>query len=822
MPNTPRSKRYNKSAITNNIHMRTGSDFDNDFDNDFDDFFFKTNNDPNQFYANEEKDYDDEQDQEYFNKPEENIYKEIFEQTVFKMKLYLRTTLNEMKKKVPIKNKFFKPVSILLSIIILPFTLFLFHIYYAGYTGPSFMDQPLEHSPLHKIIIPYLSILFPKYGLSAELDDIFDSRLTPALLLLSIQSHLLSTKRPLREDFTIPFSWEDWIDIDSKIRYDDEYLVNWLSVHSDEFLNDLDELYSLDCQTFAMLYGCEGNFNFMSKCENLETPIHGYPYKFKITGPTDAKIKEPGRLLYSGAYLKFHMPPPSQIYLLDIFGDSGEGSLMIDVELDSKNKKILRNSEVLKQFIEWEVKHSVNSLETVLKTGWTIETLRKRTSFLLNKFGVSKVIDIKNHRTINNKGTYLAVDDSTGSNKMKMSHWKFDDFIWNEEEFLSQLSKAEGNYDNRLYDTLEGLETFRTSNGYHPKYLYEAQLYESSVGSHYDWRFFSGTLITNDQRQSVIHRLSRTWLRFCLENGLKTFIAYGSMLGWIRNGLTLPWDGDIDVIVTVKSLDLLARNFNQTLIVDYSTKDGFQAAMTGYLIDINPAYYSRFKGDGNNVIDGRLIDINTGIYLDITALSWTENYLKSSKINDKIKKIVDKDYEMNQYFALEGDDVYHDTLMAQLKKLQQEKQLVHCKNDNAYTVDELSSMIPSYFEGVRAYFPHKYEDIIWRLYPTALTRNYEPDHIFDDKYRLWINMYDCPELTTSSHMGECNNTRVINEYMLTHDYTARHIDMMENGDWLHYFLEENTESKPLRIDEFFMYYSSRLGLSDDELLSFYL
>lgn len=773
-------------------------------------------------------DYEDENEDD-FDKLEESVYKELLESTINRLK----NQSSKFYKRV----KSFSPINFITLIVFLLLISTVSIFYKQGFKDEAsregtFMDLPIDQSPLHKIIIPHIDELFPEENVEAG--DLFDTRLTSAALLLYVQSHLIANQGQLEKNFSIPFSWEDWVDLNGRLEFDDNYLIEWLALHSDGFLDQIDDFHHLNCETFALLYGCEGNRNFMRKCSNLKDPVPGTPYRFEVTGPTDAKIKEPGRIIYGGLYLKAHMPPPEQIYLLDVFGENGEGSLMISVdkEKNSQKSQILRNKEVIKQLINWEVTHTKKDVKTFLNKGWNIETLRKRTSSLLNRFGVEKIISNKKHGDINRKETYLALRESNDHGTAKISKWNFEDFHWDEEEFLNNLNilsvDEERDYDRRLYTRLDENEKFRIRKGYHPKYLHEADLYGISSGSHYDWRFFQGSYITNDYRQSIIHKLARTWLRFCFENGLKTFIAYGSMLGWIRNGLTLPWDGDIDALVTMESLNLLARNFNQTLIVDYSSKDGFQSAMTGYLIDINPAYYSRVKGDGNNVIDGRLIDVSTGVYLDITALAWTKNYLKEVQINDKLKKLVDKDYEMNKIFAVEGDR-YGQTLMEQLKQLQDEHELVHCKNDNVYTVRELSVMIPFYFEGARAYFPHEYENIIWRLYPKALTRITEPSHVFDSEYRLWINIYDCPEMADESGtvyinapFGTCNNSRVIQEYELTHDYTARHLSMLQEGDWSHYELEETTESKPLRIDEFFILYSARIGLSEEELISLYL
>jgi hypothetical protein len=766
----------------------------------------------------------------------ESIYKEIFSRFYKDIIRYL-SDINRRWFEFS-KLKFFLLFS---SFVFLVYTLFIRKDYsnYDIAYNKSFIKLNTNSSILNKLIIPDLDEMFPDQDIKIS-SDLFDPRLSSALLLLYLQHQIIENNGELKQNFSIPFSWEDWIDIETKLKYDTDYLVDWLSIHSNGFLNNLEEFKSLDCKTFALLYGCEDNQNFLSQCSNLDDSkkTFNYPYKFEIKGPTDAKIRESGRYLYTASYLKFNMPPPERLYLLNVFGSKSEGSLMIKIDSTKnlKRNKILRNKDVIKEFINWEILQSNKNIEKFIEDGWNIEKIKRKFSNLLGNTIIEKIIPRSKHYLINQDETYLAIKDNNKIDKMKTTNWEFNDFLWDEQEFLYSMSFAieeddeldENHYDYKLYKKLENLENFKINNGYHPKYLYEAELYGTDIGTHFDWRFFSGSLILNDYRQSIIHRLSRTWLRFCLKNGLKTFIAYGSLLGWIRNGLTLPWDGDIDVIVTMETLNLLARNFNQTLIIDYSDEDEFQSAMTGYFLDINPAYYNRIKGDGNNVIDGRLIDINTGVYLDITALTWTEDYLKQIGMNNELKKLIDKDYEMNQYFAVEGE-IYGNTLMEELKKLQNEKQLIHCKNNNVYTVNELSIMIPSYFEGVRAYFPHSYENIIWRLYPKALTRITEQDYIFDNEFNLWLNIHDCPELgdyfgnlLPNAPFGTCLNPNVLQEYNLTKKYTSRHLSMLERNDWDHYELDEDTESKPFRIDEFFVLYGEALGLNKEELEQLYM
>ena len=89
----------------------------------------------------------------------------------------------------------------------------------------------------------------------------------------------------------------------------------------------------------------------------------------------------------------------------------------------------------------------------------------------------------------------------------------------------------------------------------------------------------------------------------------------------------LPWDWDIDTQISEPTLLYLGHHFNGS-IYDYSSKDSDPdsepVVERQYLLDVNPAMIERDRGNGNNVIDARWIDIRNGLYIDVTALSETE------------------------------------------------------------------------------------------------------------------------------------------------------------------------------------------------------
>ena len=71
----------------------------------------------------------------------------------------------------------------------------------------------------------------------------------------------------------------------------------------------------------------------------------------------------------------------------------------------------------------------------------------------------------------------------------------------------------------------------------------------------------------------------------------------------------------------------LGNHYNGTFY-DYSSKDsdpdGDPVIERQYLLDVNADIANRDRGNGNNVIDARWIDIRNGLYIDVTGLSETE------------------------------------------------------------------------------------------------------------------------------------------------------------------------------------------------------
>jgi hypothetical protein len=266
-----------------------------------------------------------------------------------------------------------------------------------------------------------------------------------------------------------------------------------------------------------------------------------------------------------------------------------------------------------------------------------------------------------------------------------------------------------------------------------PKYFFEVPLVNDPfiLGVHYDWRFFN-KLRRGKEHEKFMHHLIRAWSKFTEQEGLLSFIAHGSLLGWYWNGIAMPWDADNDVQMPIQEFDRFARRYNQSLIVEDSNEGEGR-----YFIDINPYYPDRSRGNGNNVIDARFIDIRSGIYLDITALA----------------------------------------------KNVGEKNQVNCKNYHYYSVNSLTPARRSLYEGTPVYVPNDFEVVLLSEYGGARKPNFS-NWMFDRDLKLWVPNFKCEsykqrqkKFTQSKELtcyGACENNEIWHEYNLTQRVTDIH------------------------------------------------
>ena len=90
------------------------------------------------------------------------------------------------------------------------------------------------------------------------------------------------------------------------------------------------------------------------------------------------------------------------------------------------------------------------------------------------------------------------------------------------------------------------------------------------VSTHVAKNSFYGELGCPDNPwREDLHDLLRTWVRISKQNNIEYVLAYGSLLGAMRDGDVIPYDSDIDILVNVNYFSIIKslsveRNFNSS------------------------------------------------------------------------------------------------------------------------------------------------------------------------------------------------------------------------------------------------------------------
>lgn len=217
--------------------------------------------------------------------------------------------------------------------------------------------------------------------------------------------------------------------------------------------------------------------------------------------------------------------------------------------------------------------------------------------------------------------------------------------------------------------------------------------HESTFDSHYDGRFADRPL-KYDEKQEHLSSLVQTYLTTMNEIGAETWLMHGTLLGWYWNRKVMPWDSDIDVMVSEASIGLLARYYNMSM---HHFKVPGTNLKRKYMLEVNPHC---FNGDidKENRIDARWIDTGIGLFIDITTL------------------------RHNKTAAAEGDD---------------ESMIV--KDRHHYLYDDIYPLREGIFESAPAWIPYSYGDILIEEYgDQALSDIYHDHHRFDPERGKWV------------------------------------------------------------------------------------
>ncbi|KAK6198063.1 LicD family-domain-containing protein [Scheffersomyces amazonensis] len=584
----------------------------------------------------------------------------------------------------------------------------------------------------------------------SQINKQYDPRLLPALWINSLTQYLKDS--PNDVDFSLPFSWSSFLDIQSK--------RNELSIGVD--------LSVLNCEKFSSIFNID-HTNVSRVCTSLKNSPKGYP-KFKIIGPIDDTIDENARKVIGLSYMLHGAPNPDRLVLLGI----GPNKSGISIPVNEMSKRNAYSKSDLSYLISKYINSIPQFNVSIPSTNSII--LRDELRQLHNYWDqFEQNISFASPYNFNHD-IFQFLD-----NNSEIPETKLDDFYFDVDETIqlveSRVKRSyDGNgindFDRRLLsvinDNLEFMPNFT-------KYFHEAHCLDTKKGAHYDWRFFKKITYSEYERKAILHRLTRAWLRFANSAGLSTWLAHGSLLGWYWNGMSLPWDEDLDVQMTSESLYLLARNFNQSLVIDLTDNfDDINIGMGAYLVDVSSNFFSRDKGNGYNSIDARFIDTSTGFYVDITALSYTEaaktfdtKGLKSLEFN----RMLEPEYLEKEDSNTVDSEQLHQSLLFKRDDLIKQRNIFNCRNNHFYTLEDISPLKRTMFEGVIAYVPNGYKKILEREYNRSLLLKQFEGHTFRPVLGLWISSKICKRDPIGN---QCFHDDVVLEAKYTNSMTTKH------------------------------------------------
>ncbi|KAI3404396.2 hypothetical protein KGF56_002793 [Candida oxycetoniae] len=653
----------------------------------------------------------------------------------------------------------------------------------------TFFQKQVEKITETSITNDKLSMLWnlEKSGFKQEDTSIFEIE-TPSYFFENIESPMV---QPFDSRFTIgiyyqylqnvnssvPFHWSDWVDL-SKIY---KFLINI----EDTRENVCSTIFDISSQT-ELIKGSQIK-QVEEYCRYEPDSLLGYKI-IKETGPQTVQNRE----LLGKSYLFSTAPSPRKLIFL-----TNNGSFQANVEtpLNQLENSILYNDMInnLQNPTKVNVLHNYNSLISSAQLQQQHITQQELTYQVL---GIPKAD--------------FNIDPETVINQLSSSKLPLSDM---EQQFLSSLKFSHGNTDP-------------------PKYFYEAKLLNSIPddwqGEHYDWRFFNGLTVGKDKQAIVLHRLVKNYLNFARNHGIITWIAHGSLLSWYWNGMAFPWDTDIDVQMPIAELYKLGQHFNQTLVIENAADaNGEFDGMGRYFVDVGSSITSRIKGNGNNAIDARFIDVDTGLYIDITALAMTD--AKSPSRYDSMVSQLGKDAQMRVKNARGGEagkDANYEIINSEL-------QLYNCRNNHFTSYAEISPLVRTTVENQISYIPYNFITILNDEYNlSSLSKKNHRAFTFLNNLRLWFDtkiikshldrknsdisseeltygeLHAINKLSVKDHLNLlASNPALLKEWLQTHKFTKLHsqeLKLIRNQDFksVQNLQKDKEIGKPLRSDLF--------------------
>lgn len=529
----------------------------------------------------------------------------------------------------------------------------------------------------------------------------FDPRLTLAAYFEELRK-LGSLEVP----HTLPFHWSDWVD---------------LSVLNEQYLAS--PVMQMTCDRIRRKVRGRPNTDYFCRSRDAITDdeVHQLGYKSRTNLPPglvfghcthDHASFNDHRVYLGRAYLLAYLPKPYKVIVLS----KDRGTYEFNVDQSKNPEQRMVNNGMIDRYTQKYLKQPAASLLD-LKTPFEVDHLKvyKKLQKEITPTIMPDSEDELHMRAVVNSPPDTAKD-------INLTDLHFDyppEMILNQiKEYQAMTNRSV--FEENFYQGLLECSKYNSQN--EPVYFKMATLNvqerknsKKDFGWHYDWRFFNDALFyekpgwTAQERivrsQIILERLLRNWNRFAEEKGIVTWIMHGPLLSWYWDGLMFPFDIDIDIQMPISELVRLSKNYNQTLVVEDPT-EGYGR----FLIDVGSYIHNRDIAK-SNYIDARFVDVDTGIYIDITAIA-------------KSGANLPEEYKKNPIVVKPEND--------------RSAQVYNDRRKHFYTLDQLLPLHYTRLSGVPVFAPSNIEQRMRFLYSKGLTDYEYNGWYFVPKLQLWI------------------------------------------------------------------------------------
>lgn len=135
--------------------------------------------------------------------------------------------------------------------------------------------------------------------------------------------------------------------------------------------------------------------------------------------------------------------------------------------------------------------------------------------------------------------------------------------------------------------------------------------------------------------QNALKYILNLFHKYCEENGLKYYLAYGSLLGAVRHHDIIPWDDDVDIYMFREEYNKLREIWKKNAPSELYLQS---------FDDVKDVYFTYAKIRLNNTVYNesttRKMNMHKGVFIDLFILDYLPNDSKElKKLHSQMNKI---------------------------------------------------------------------------------------------------------------------------------------------------------------------------------------